>query len=59
MIINDADYEDDFLEVIPYDYLSRIELNIVNDNSVNYLELSKEKTIKLRDELTRLIKEME
>ena len=59
MIIEDADYEDDFIEVIYYDYLTRIELNIVNDNDVNYIELSKQKAIQLRDELTRLIKEME
>ena len=61
MIINDADYEDDYLEV---------KLIEDKESECNYLEiapsffqwnkihLDKEGAIQLRDELTRLINEM-
>lgn len=59
MIIEDADFEDDYIEIIPYKFSGRIEINISNDNILNLIEISKQKAIQLRDELTRLIKQME
>jgi hypothetical protein len=60
MIIEDADLDfDDYLEVKLYKQFNEIEIVNCIENRESQIYLDKEGAIKLRDELTRLIKQME